>query len=114
MTPEQIEALRVKARAEVAKWPPLTPELRQRVAEIFGVEARLSRTGPSEYELEQRRKAQERADALKAAQQAALALTACDVCNLQPDQHVYAQRRSIDSHEWQPGRAEKIMGQQRG
>lgn len=35
MTPEQIEALRIKARAEVAKWPPLTPDLTARVVAIF-------------------------------------------------------------------------------
>jgi hypothetical protein len=35
MTPEQIAALRIKARAEVASWPPLTPELAARVTAIF-------------------------------------------------------------------------------
>lgn len=35
MTPEQIEAVRLKARAEVATWPPLTPRLAARVSAIF-------------------------------------------------------------------------------
>jgi len=35
MTPEQIEALRMKARAEVACWPALTPQLAARVTAIF-------------------------------------------------------------------------------
>jgi hypothetical protein len=66
-------------------------------------------SGPSEYELEQRRKAQKREDALKKAQKAALALTACDVCNLQPEVHHIRRAQRIDMHEWVPGRAEKVM-----
>jgi hypothetical protein len=66
-------------------------------------------TGPSEYELQQRQQAREREDALKKAQKAALALTACDVCNLQPEVHHIRRAQRIDMHEWVPGRAEKVM-----
>jgi hypothetical protein len=52
---------------------------------------------------------QEREDALKEARKAALALTACDVCNLQPEAHSIRRAQHIDMHEWVPGRAEKVM-----
>jgi len=108
MTPEQIAALRIKARAEVATWPPLTPELARRVGAIFGVDVKVA-ARTSEYELEERRKMYEREAAIKAAKALAESLTACDVCNLQPDAHRYMQATSIDSHEWTPGRADKVL-----
>lgn len=65
--------------------------------------------GPTAHELEQQRKLREKEKALSDAKKLALSLTACDVCDIQPEQHYYAQKVSIDMHEWQPGRAEKIM-----
>lgn len=97
------------AKRLVATWPLPSLEQRRRVTILLYGDTEPAFTGPSEYELEQRRKAQEREDALKKAQQAALAMTACDVCNLQPDQHRYRQASTVDMHEWQPGRAEKLM-----
>lgn len=64
---------------------------------------------PSAYELEQRRIEKERADGLRAAMKAAEALTACDICDLQPDAHTY-QNATASYHEWEPGRAARVMG----
>jgi hypothetical protein len=90
-------------------WPAPSQQQRRTVMGLlYGTEAPAS-SGPSEWELERQRQEQERADALQQARQAALSLTACDVCNLQPEQHAYAQRGGIDSHEWTPGRADKIL-----
>jgi hypothetical protein len=90
-------------------WPEPTERQRRTITNLLYGDPAPGKTGPSAYELEQRRKAAEREEALKQARQAALAMTACDVCNLQPDQHKYAERTGIDSHEWQPGRAKKLM-----
>lgn len=99
--------------ALLADWPEPSPQQRRTVMGLLYGEAAARPAGPSAYELEQQRKAAEREDALHNARKAAFALTACDVCNLQPEQHAYAQRGGIDSHEWTPGRADKIMrGQQ--
>jgi hypothetical protein len=59
--------------------------------------------------LAQRKKLYEREAALKAAKKLAESMTACDVCNLQPDVHHMQRARGMDMHEWQPGRAEKLM-----
>lgn len=106
------ESLSEYADRITSTWPPLT-EAQQRVVayNLYGIDhlGRTAGAGPSAYELKQREEANEREEALKKARKAALAMTACDVCNLQPDAHHFSQRRGIDSHEWTPGRAEKLM-----
>lgn len=99
----------------LAEWPPLTDEQIWTIRKLMDLD--LPQGGPRKptaYEVEQRRQDSERAQALRKAQKAALALTACDVCNLQPDEHQYANRFKIDAHQWTPGRAERIMGAQDG
>jgi len=93
----------------LADWPAPTPQQQRTVMGLLYGEPAPSAAGPSEWQLEQQRVANEREEALRQARKAALALTACDVCNLQPEQHAYAQRAGIDSHEWTPGRADKIQ-----
>lgn len=92
-------------------WPPLTSAQIDLISVIMypGMVGRSGPRGPSAYELERRREAQEREDALKAARKLAESMTACDVCDLQPDAHRFMERRGIDSHEWMPGRAQKIL-----
>lgn len=100
----------------VGAWPAPTTEQQAVIRRyLYGIEeTQESPSKPSEYELEQRRKQQEREQALCEAKKAALALTACDVCNLQPDAHWVRRGQGIDMHEWMPGRAEKIIGANRG
>lgn len=93
----------------LADWPEPSPQQRRTVMTLLYGEEAARPTGPSAFQLEQQRKAAEREEALQQARKAALSLTACDVCNLQPEQHAYAQRGGIDSHEWTPGRAEKVL-----
>lgn len=96
----------------LADWPEPTEQQARTIQYLLGPNGGVGpapRTGPSEYELEQRRKDQEREDALKEARNAALALTACDVCNLQPEVHHIRKAQRIDMHDWVPGRAEKVM-----
>ena len=112
LTGEKLEAFRARVRAEVATWPPLTEEQQRVIAyNLYGIghNGRKIGTGPSEYELKQRKEAYERDEALKKAKKAAEAMTACDVCNLQPEAHRIRQANSVDMHQWQPGRAEKLM-----
>lgn len=109
---EPAETLEQYADRITATWP-LPTEAQQRVIayNLYGIDhmGRTAGAGPSAYELEERKKANERAEALANARKAALAMTACDVCNLQPDAHQFSERHGIDSHEWTPGRAEKIL-----
>jgi hypothetical protein len=96
--------------AILVDWPEPTDAQRKFIEyQLSGGVGPAPSTGPSSYELEQRRKAQEREDALKEARKAAMALTACDVCNLQPEVHEIRRAQRIDMHEWVPGRAEKVM-----
>jgi hypothetical protein len=119
---EEVEALTPEARrlyegylkrkpyfdALLADWPEPTPRQAAIIRYNLGLDP-APYAGPSEYELAQRRKIQEREDALKEARKAALALTACDVCNLQPEVHNIRRAQRIDMHEWVPGRAEKFI-----
>jgi hypothetical protein len=93
----------------LAEWPEPTAKQENLIDRLVFNVGPAPAAGPSEYELEQRRKAQAREDALKEARTAALALTACDVCNLQPEVHHIRRAQRIDMHEWVPGRAEKVM-----
>jgi hypothetical protein len=92
-------------------WPPLTPRQAKVVASLLYGEdiAKARHSEPTAYEVEQRRKSQEREDALKSAKKLAEAMTACDVCDLQPDAHHYQKNYGMGYHEWIPGRAEKVM-----
>lgn len=98
----------------VAAAPPISDETLDLLAVIFAPAIRPgqdphARREPSAAELERQRKAQEREDAKTAAKKLALSMTACDVCDLQPDVHEFQQKHGT-YHEWEPGRAEKIMG----
>jgi len=95
----------------LADWPPPTPQQARIIAENLypGSAAPSGPREPSAWELEQRRKENERAHALKQAKKAAESLTACDVCNLQPEVHGIRRSMGADMHDWQPGRAEKLL-----
>jgi len=123
MTPEE-KAQRAEAREAARKaqrdehiqklladWPPLTLDQAHKLRVLLYPNHKhpAADRGPTPHEIEPRRKQREREDALAAAKKLAESLTACDVCDIQPEQHYYAQRGAIDMHEWQPGRAEKIM-----
>jgi hypothetical protein len=110
MTPEQeAEARKAYIDSVLKDWPPMTSEQARKVAHLLYPDRFASRpTQPSAYELEQRRKENERAEALKKAKKAAEAMTACDVCDLQPEAHQY-QKAYGAFHEWVPGRAEKLL-----
>lgn len=100
------------ARKKAEEMPPLTEEQIAKVSRILygGVVDRAPRE-PSAYELEQRRKAQEQADALKEAERIAASMLACDVCDLPPVAHRMQQEYSagVGFHEWVPGRAQRIL-----
>jgi hypothetical protein len=104
------ETIEEYAKRIVADWPlPSQAQIDKISILLRGEDYHPGPRVPSAYELEQQRKVQERADALKAAQKLAEEMTACDVCNLQPNVHYIRRGMGIDSHEWTPGRAEKIM-----
>jgi hypothetical protein len=90
-------------------WPEPSPHQRRTIAHLLYGDPAPGSAGPSEYEIEQNRKAAERDQALRQARKAAEAMTACDVCNLQPDAHSIRRAQGIDMHEWTPGRADKLM-----
>lgn len=95
----------------VSEAPPLTDAQLVLLRSImFPARESSARSKPSAYELEQRRLARERSDALAAAKKLAESLTECDACGLQPAAHFY-QRGYAGFHDWEPGRAQKIMGQ---
>jgi len=95
----------------VAGFPPPSAAQLDKVWALLGLGGSADRgpREPSAYELEQRRKENERLDALKKAKKAAEAMTACDVCNLQPEVHGIRRSMGADMHDWQPGRAEKLL-----
>lgn len=124
MTEEQKAARRAereaKQKADIQAWaqkkaeelPPLTDEQIFKIARIMrGDRVPPTPREPSAYELEQRRKAQERADALKEAERIAASMLACDVCGLPPVAHRMQQEYSagVGFHEWVPGRAQRIL-----
>lgn len=99
---------------ELRKAPPLQPWQ-------LGVIARALRgdivhdipTPPSEHELEQRRKVETQAAAIKEAERMAAKIMACDACNLSPDAHRYQKNYGgVGFHEWVPGRAQRILAGQ--
>lgn len=97
----------------VDDWPPLTDDQIWKLRKIMRLhEPADAPRGPSPYELEQQQKLREKEKALADAKKLALSLTACDVCDIQPEQHYYAQKGAIDMHEWQPGRAAKVLAKQ--
>lgn len=100
------------AASVVAAAPPVTPEIAAELARLLygGPEARryVPAAGASEQELDRQRKADERASELKKAKSLAESLTACDVCDLQPEAHDYQQAYGA-YHEWQPGRAARLL-----
>lgn len=94
----------------LADWPPLTLEQKAVINNnLHGADGFRRPTPASASELSERKKARERDAAMKAARKASLAMTACDVCNLRPEVHRIRQANSVDMHEWQSGRAEKLM-----
>ena len=94
----------------LAGWPPLTLEQQAVInRNLHGAEGVHTPKRASAFELAERKKSREREAAMKAARKSSLAMTACDVCNLQPEAHRIRQANSVDMHEWQPGRAEKLM-----
>jgi hypothetical protein len=113
MSTQQQAASAAYIESLLADWPEPSHQQRRTVMTLLYGEEAARPAGPSEWQLEQQRKADERGAALRDARKAALSLTACDVCNLQPEQHTYAQRGGIDSHEWTPGRAEKLLQEQK-
>lgn len=111
MTPDEKRAAYI-ARV-VAEAPPLTAAQIDGLALLLRPETAAARgpRQPSAYELEERRKEQERQAALHAAKKLAESLTECDACNLQPIAHSMNQLRAFGFHEWVPGRAEKVMAE---
>ena len=95
------------ARA-IAEAPPISDEVIDRLAVMLNPRSRVD-SGPSASVLEERRKWQEREDAMKAAKKLAESLTACDVCDLQPDAHTFQKSHGAGYHDWEPGRAARVM-----
>lgn len=95
----------------LAAWPPLTPQQQNAIGSLLGAGegATVISAGPSEWEMAKWKELAEREDAIKAAKKLAESMTACDVCNLQPEVHHMRRGLGISMHEWQPGRAEKLM-----
>ena len=94
----------------LADWPPLTSEQQSVISRnLHGADGVHTPKRASAFELAERKKVNERESAMRAARKSSLAMPACDVCNLQPEAHRIRQANSVDMHEWQPGRAEKLM-----
>jgi hypothetical protein len=97
------------AKALVAGWPEISKAQADRVAILLrGETVSPLPHQPTERELVARQEAEGRAMALQAAKDLALSLTACDVCDLQPETHNF-QRSYGDFHEWAPGRADRVV-----
>lgn len=111
LTDEQKSARAAYIEDLIKDWPPPTEKQTKLIIGLLYGSSPRKPQGPSQWDLERQRKERELAEALSKARKAAAAMTACDVCNLQPDEHEYANRYSIDSHEWVPGRAERLLAQ---
>jgi hypothetical protein len=94
----------------VAAAPPLSNEVIDYIAVLLSPQSG-AEPGPriiSQAEAERQRIETERVTGLEAAKRLSASLMACDICDLPPEAHD-AQQRYGAFHEWQPGRAEKVM-----
>lgn len=116
MTKRDIRAeIAAYVEREVAKAPPLKPGQVAIVSRALRGEPLINNTPkpPNAYQLEQQRKAEEHAQAIKDAEALAASLIACDACNLPPVAHrVQRQYGGVGFHEWVPGRAQRILESQ--
>jgi len=93
-----------------ANWPTLSREQKDKLRILLRGDILPSGPYvPTPAEIERERKAKEQAARLKKAEDLAAAMVACDVCDLPPVAHHVQDRYYGGYHEWQPGRAEKLM-----
>lgn len=109
MTDESLQRAVAKA---LENFPPLTQAQKDKIWCILHPEHPLQPRELTPYEIEQRRLENERRrarnEAIAEAKRLSDAMLACDVCNLPPIAHTMQQRDGI-FHDWEPGRAQKIM-----
>jgi hypothetical protein len=96
-------------RELVANWPPLTSEQKCKLRILLRGSAPSKPYAKTPAELEMERRAEELRAQMKAAEDMAAAMIACDVCDLPPVAHTVQDRYYGGYHEWVPGRAEKLM-----
>lgn len=93
----------------IATWPPLTSDQKTKLRIILRGSAPPKPYAKTAIELEMERRAEAQRAQVKAAEDLAAAMIACDVCDLPPVAHTVQDRYYGGYHEWVPGRAEKIM-----
>lgn len=106
---EHKERIAAHVKELVKNWPPMTQGQIDRVSILLRGDVETKPLPPAAADIERQRIENERLQAMESAQALAASLVACDVCDLPPEAHTRQKMYGSGYHDWEPGRADKIL-----